>query len=193
MIQSELEPSESGKEERVEIIDSDVDEAFMQLSLLSATSVAQPCMHGFSNPQNIRPLNTFLDFFCLMTFFHLCYRISDFGITLLLVLFKAMLKLVATIIAAPYNNVLEGMIQQIPQNVYFLNKTKLPIPSRNMIRKFVACPSCSTLLYILRKRWFLMLLKVLLVFLSGLHSLKVKMQCSFYLKKLNMNPSMHSY
>ena len=74
-VDSELECSESGDEEVVEIVDGEVDEAFMELSLPSATSVAQSCP---SNPPSRKPSHAFVEYFCyFMVFFQLCYRLSD--------------------------------------------------------------------------------------------------------------------
>ena len=82
----------------------------------------------------------FVSFF--VSFFQVCYKLSDCAVTLLLVYLRGLLSWISIIIPPPGKLILETIVSGIPRNVYFLKKH---FACGNTIRSYIVCPRCCHL------------------------------------------------
>ena len=105
--------------------------------------ITQGCSQATSHqiespiPRSLHIIASHISLF--ISFFQLCYRISERGITLLLHFLRALLLWASTIKSSTELLTLRDMI---PKNVYFLRKM---CSSENNFRTYVVCPKCHAL------------------------------------------------
>lgn len=75
-----------------------------------------------------------------LSFFQLCYRLSERGVSLLLVFLRALLSWLCSL--CPQSADIKTLHDLLPQNVYFLRKL---LGKKSEITSFVVCPKCHSL------------------------------------------------
>ena len=130
----------SDEEEDTEVIDAEEESGYEECDSV-------PDMQGAMMPDsmnlapNASPPSSIIQYVChIVSFFQLCYRLSDRAITLLLVFLRGLLLWITLIIPAEGRNIVTSIMNIIPSNVYFLKRY---LSSKNQsIRCYVVCPKC---------------------------------------------------
>ena len=119
-----LSSSSSTSDNEFEAVDHE--EVLCGVASVNAAPVSSNNPHPCSDesPAHSNPhVDPFVHFFCLfMSFFQLCYKVSDRGLTLLLVFINVMLTWIATLIPSPYRDTIKAIKDKVPKNVYFFKK-----------------------------------------------------------------------
>lgn len=91
-----------------------------------------------ANREQIKPVLLHICLF--ISFFQLCYKVSERGISLLLGFLKAILLWLSSVV--PSSDTLNSLRDMLPRNVYFLRKL---CQGDTNITKYVVCPKCHFL------------------------------------------------
>lgn len=125
----------------------DHEEVLCGVASVNAAPVSSNNPHPCSeSPAHSNPhMDPFVHFFCLFMSFQLCYKVSDCGLTWLLVFINVMLTWIATLIPSAYRDTIKAIKNKVPKNVYFLKKIFNLKVQNNSFKKYIVCPSCSAL------------------------------------------------
>ena len=131
----------SDEDEEVEIVDAEEDKRYEE-----CTNTDSADLQGTidPSPENFCSCSSIIQYVCyIVSFFQLCYKLSDRAITLLLVFLRGLLCWIALIIPAEGAKIVTTITNGLPKNVYFLKQYLSSVnPS---IKAYVVCPKCCKL------------------------------------------------
>ena len=117
----------------------DHEEVLCGVASVNAAPVSSNNPHPCSeSPAHSNPhMDPFVHFFCLFMSFQLCYKVSDCGLTWLLVFINVMLTWIATLIPSAYRDTIKAIKNKVPKNVYFLKKIFNLKVQNNSFKKYM--------------------------------------------------------
>lgn len=142
---SEVVEDDASVSDDSETVDSDSDE-------VEVIDEAEECVQESVSSESEGTANSgqpntaaIIQYVCyVVSFFQLCYKLSDRAITLLLFFLHGLLFWISLIIPAEGSLVVNRIMDSLPRNIYFL-KQYLHAENKS-IKYYVVCPKCCTLI-----------------------------------------------